>query len=285
LRIIEKTLPYDSRSDATWYLVPLGDVHRGNRNFDEDRFYKTIEFVKNEPHAIVLGMGDYSDCISAQDRRHDYNAIDKNYLTPDSQYEQVTKDLMPIKDKIIGLLDGNHDYTFWQRHNHNYVDYLAKDLGTEYAGISAYVRLRFRRVSETGTRANLVMNLYAHHGWTGSRTDSYKVKTIQDLATIFPGLHGYLMGHVHQIGEAPPTISLYVDNSGKIREWSQKYIFTGSYIKGYEEGIGSYVEARAYRPTSLGSPIIEIKPNRPDRGRDDMVPPFSIRVSSLDFMS
>lgn len=283
MRVIKKELPYESRSDSTWYLVPLGDIHLGHRNFDEDRFYKTLEWVKNEPHAVVLGMGDYADCINAKDKRHDYNSIDMRYISPDKQYEQITRDFMEIKPKIVGLLDGNHDYSFWQRHNHNYVDAMAKALDTEYAGISAYVRLNLRRITSNEKSPVQALNIYAHHGWTGARTDGYKVKTIQDLASIFPGLHCYLMGHVHQIGEAPPVVSLYVDQNSNIREWTQRYVFTGSYIKGYEEGVGSYVEARGYRPTSLGSPIIEIKPNRIDGGTaDKMQPPFNIRVSTLD---
>jgi len=286
MRVVNKILPYESRSDATWYIVPLGDIHRGHRNFDENRFYKTIDFIKNEPHAIVIGMGDYADCIDPKDRRHDYNAMDLRFPSPDDQYKQVTADLIPIKDKIVCLLDGNHDYSFWQRHNHNYVDPLANVLGTEYAGISAYVRLRLKRVSSNGDKLGTnVLNIFAHHGWGGARTDSYKVKCIQDLSAIFPGLHLYLMGHVHQIGEAPATVHLFVDESQKIREWTQKYVFTGSYIKGYESGVGSYVEAKGYHPTSLGSPIIEVHPNRIDSDiADKAKPPFSIRVSSLDFI-
>lgn len=286
MKVVKKEFSYNSRTDSIWYIIAFGDIHMGNRSFDEDKYYKTIDFIKKEPHTIVIGMGDYAECINAKDKRHDYNAMDFKHIDPDSQYAQITKDFMPIKDKIAVLLDGNHDYAFWQRHNHNYVDTMAHDLGVPYGGISSYLRFSIKRKSSKGGAAYRQLNIYAHHGWTGARTDAYKVKVIQDLSQIFPGLHLYLMGHVHQLGEAPATVSLFVDEAGSIREWTQKYVLTGSYIKGYEEGIGSYTEARGYRPTSLGSPIIEIKPNEDlDKKKDFMAPPFRLRVSALDFIN
>jgi len=284
MRYIKCDLEYESREDATWTFVGLGDIHRGNAFLDEDLLYRVIDFVEERPRTKVICMGDYGDCINAKDPRHDYNVLDFQYATPDKQYEKVTEDLERIKDKIVVMLDGNHDYGFWRRHNHNFVSRMAYDLGVPYAGVSAYLRFRF--VRKTGkTRSKRVFNIYAHHGWTAARTDSYKVKVIQDLSQIFPMLHLYLMGHVHRLGEALPTVKLWVDNRGHIREWIERYVFTGSYIKGYEKGVGSYVEARAYRPTALGAPIIEVKPNRIDSNvRDKKKPPFSIRVNTLDFL-
>jgi len=283
MKFIRHDLEFESREESTWVLVGLGDIHRGHIFLDEDLFYRHLNFIEETPNCRVIMMGDYGDCINAKDPRHDYNVLDFQYATPDKQYAKVTEDLERIKDKIVVMLDGNHDYGFWRRHNHNFVSRMAYDLGVPYAGVSAYVRLRFLRGSKSKKHKTQIFNIYAHHGWTAARTDAYKVKVIQDLSTIFPMLNLYLMGHVHRRGEALPTTKLFVDRGGNIREWIEKYVFTGSYIKGYEKGVGSYVEARAYRPTDLGSPIIEIRPNRIDGG-DKRKPPFSIRVNTLDFM-
>lgn len=284
MKFIKHDIEYESREDSTWFLVGLGDIHRGHIFMNEDLFYRHLDWIEETPNCRVVCMGDYGDCINAKDPRHDYNVLDWQYATPDKQYMKTTADLERIKDKIIVMLDGNHDYGFWRRHNHNFVDRMAYDLGVPYAGVSSYVRLRFIRQAGK-SKERRPFNIYAHHGWTGARTDAYKVKIIQDLSNIFPMLNLYMMGHVHRLGEALPTTKLYVDNRGNIREWVEKYVFTGSYLKGYEKGVGSYIEARGYKPTGLGSPIIEIRPNRTDKGyKDKRKPPFSIRLNTLDFL-
>ena len=263
-------------------LVGLGDIHRGNPWMDEKCFYRTLDWIQENDCYVIL-MGDYGECINAKDPRHDYNALDGKYPTPDKQYMKIEEDLMPIKDKVLFMLEGNHEANFWRRHNHNYTSAIAHRLGVPYTGISGYLLLKFwRKTGKSHDRRTL--EVYAHHGWAGGRTAGYQVKVIHDLRKIFPNAHAYLMGHNHQLGEALPRTYLYVDKrTEEIREFTQHFFFTGSYIKGHEKGKGSYVEARAYHPTMIGSPIIEIQPNRVDKS-DKRKPPFSVRYITLDWL-
>ena len=274
---------YDSREDDTVKIVGLGDIHRGNPWLDEKRFYETRDWIQENDCYVIL-MGDYGECINAKDPRHDYNALDWEYATPDKQYRKTMEDLEPIKDKCIMMLEGNHESNFWRRHNHNYTNWMATDLGIPYVGISGYVLFRFKR--KTGKSYDRrMLRIYAHHGWSGGRTDGYKVKVIHDLHNIFDDAHLYLMGHTHQLGEVFPTTRLYVDaRTKRIREQNQKYFYTGSYIKGHEVGRGSYVEARAYPPTQIGSPVIEVRPTRIDGGRDKSRSKFDIRYSDIQWV-
>jgi len=276
---------YESRSDNTLRIVPIGDVHRGNPWMEEERFYKTLDWVEENPCYVIL-MGDYGECINAKDPRHDYNALDERYNTPDKQYRKTAEDFERIKDKIVCVLDGNHEYNFWRRHNHNYTDWLATDLGAPYTGVSAFIRFKLKRRSASKRPSTHILDVYAHHGWTNARTDGYKVKVIHDLRNIYPLARIYLMGHVHKLGEALPTTLLHVDRrTNKIREFIQYFYFTGSYIKGHEEGVGSYVEARGLPPTMLGSPVIEVRPNRIDDKKDKSLPEFSIRYVTMDWLT
>ena len=284
MKIIPIYYDYESRSDALCRFVALGDIHYGNPWQDEERLFKTVKWIEENPCYVIL-MGDYGEAINAKDPRHDYNALHPDYMTPDKQYDRAAEVLAPIKDKVICVLDGNHENNFWRRHNHNYTSQLAKSLGCldKYAGMSAYIRFRFRRKTGKKARDVNVFNIFAHHGWSGGRTAGYQVKVIHDLNRIYSDAHTYLMGHVHALGEAKTTVRLYVDKRDKPREYLQRYFFTGSYIRGHAEGKGSYVEARAYEPTMLGSPIIEVKPNRID-GRRYERPHFGVRYSTLEWM-
>jgi len=281
--VIRKDYNYDSREDDTVTIVGLGDIHRGNPWLDEKRFYRTLDWIE-EHNCYVILMGDYGECINSKDPRHDYNAIDWEYSTPDKQYKQTRDDLERIKDKCIMMLEGNHESNFWRRHNHNYTEWLATDLGIPYPGISGYVLFRFKRKAGKSYDSR-IFRIYAHHGWAGGRTDGYKVKVIQDLTNIFDDANAYMMGHTHRLGEVFPTTRLYIDNrTASIRERHQKYFYTGSYIKGHEKGRGSYVEARAYPPTQLGSLFMEVRPQRVDTGRDKSKPKFDIRCMDMDWL-
>jgi hypothetical protein len=281
MRVIEKIISVRSRPETVVKLIPLGDIHVGHRDLDLDRLTKTIDFIKNDPQCYVIGMGDYAEAIDFKDMRADPNTMDRDLLTPDEQYAKVEELLEPIKDKIICLLDGNHDYMFWMRHSHNFVDVMAHNLEVPYAGFSAYIRIKTERAKANRTQ----FNAYAHHGWSSSRSEGGAVNSIHDLHNKFPGLHLYLMGHTHRLGEALPRTTLYIDDGGNIREWIEKYVFTGAFFKGYEQGKGSsYVETHGYNPLMIGAPIIEIKQNRIDcRAADKHKPPFSMRISTDDW--
>lgn len=260
MQVIKRIIEFQSREEKTWYLVPLGDIHLGHANCDKDLFQKTIEFIKETPNCLFVGMGDYADAITAKDKRYDPHAIDPEYPTPDLQYRAIEEFLRPIADKCIGLLDGNHDYYHWLKHNHNYVDSLAYNLKVPYLTMDAYIRLVFRRrPNPSGKADSCTFNIYAHHGWTNARTAGYKVLRIHDLAQIFPNLDLYLMGHVHVRGEAPPKVQLYVDKGMNVIHHEERFVFTGGYLRGYMPGAASYIEARGYTPTSLGSPLIKLE--------------------------
>jgi len=277
MQVTRKVLKFSSREEADWRLIPLGDDHLGHANFDHDLHQKTIDYIADTPRTLWIGMGDYCDAITAKDHRYDPHAVDPRWPTPDKQYRAITEMFKPIADKCIGLLDGNHDLRHWKDHNHNYVDGLAYDLKVPYLTITAYTRLVFQRESGKQPKHNQ-FNIYAHHGWTSSRTAGGRVLRIQDLAKTFPGLPLYLMGHVHVRGEAPPKVNLSVDKHLRIIHREERFVFTGGYLKGYLPGAASYVEEQGYVPTSLGSPVIEIKVNdsaRPPKS------PFTITVGEV----
>jgi len=274
MQVIKRILEFSSHKESNWTIVPIGDIHFGHRNVDLDKLRNTIKFVEKTERCLWLGMGDYADAITVKDRRFDLNSVNPDYATPDKQYRFIRSIFAPIKEKCLGLLDGNHDYIHWKQHNHNYVDGLAYDLGVPYLGINAYVRLVFTRKSGKRKKQNR-FDIYCHHGWTGARTVGGRINRITDLANIFPNLPLYLMGHVHLLGPAPPRIQLSVDSRLNVTELRQNFVFTGSYLKGYMPDATSYVEAKTYVPTTLGSPTITIKVN------DNKRTPFNVTVGEV----
>lgn len=291
MKVVTYTHKYESRPDGVFKPIPIGDVHIGSRGLDEKIWYQTLDLALEEKRPII-GMGDYGEFISKNDRRHDYSGIAFKYLTPDKQYKKIRDDLMPLKDQIICILAGNHEYTYWAQNSIDWANWLAAELGVPYCPDFAYIAVKFHRDSgKRGERHRL--NILAHHGWTNARTDGYKIKVIHDMKQVFPECHIYLMGHVHKLGEALPTSHLWVDERNNIREFTQRYFFTGSFVKNYEAGdtrdedlfpFSNYASRKGYPPTMLGSPLLYIRPNRTDTNNPKNKTPFDIRYETLGWV-
>ena len=290
MRVITEKYEYNSREDSTIKIVPLGDIHVGSKGFVEEEFLKILDWIQENDCYVIL-MGDYGEFITKNDRRHDYHQADRKMYSPDKQFRYIRDALLPIKDKVLCVLAGNHEYSHWMYQSTDYGNWLALELGKKYCPDVAYIRIKMHRKTGAKATQRRNLNLLATHGYTGARTDAYKVKVIQDMKNIIPSCHGYLMGHVHRLGEALPTTHLWVDNREKIRDFNQYYYFTGSYVKSYdvekgyveEEVFTNYAARKGYAPTTIGSPIISAKPNRGE-SRLAKTTPFSMKYETLEWL-
>lgn len=290
MKVITQIHEYESREDATIKVIPLGDIHVGSKGFVENHLLKLLDWVQENSCYVIL-MGDYGEFIARRDRRHDLRQLDRKLYSPDKQYRYIKKLLTPIKDKILCVLAGNHEYSHWLHQSTDYGNWLAIEMEKPYCPDVAYIRFKFRRKIGVKTTERRNMNMLAVHGYTGARTDSYKVKVIQDMRNIIPSCHGYLMGHVHRLGEALPTTHLWVNQRERIRDFNQYYYFTGSYVKSYdiekgyteEEVFTNYAARRGYPPTTIGSPVISVKPNRTEK-QYTRTTPFSLKYETMEWL-
>ncbi|MFQ6076860.1 MAG: hypothetical protein ACE5Z5_12150 [Candidatus Bathyarchaeia archaeon] len=257
MRVVKRVVEYESRRELPFILVPVGDIHLGHINVEKKTLGRVLRFIEETPNCLWLGMGDYADAITIKDYRYNPDSVDREFETPQAQYREVERLFRPIAQKCLGLLDGNHDYKLWRKYQHNYVDDLAYHLGVTYLTMDAYIRLVFSRKSGKRAKKNQ-LNIYAHHGWTGARTSGAKINRIEDLAKIFPLCNLYLMGHMHDIGPSQPRVRLSVDRGLNVVDHEERFIQTGSFLRGYVDGTMGYVEEKTYMPAALGSPKISI---------------------------
>jgi len=235
-------------------LVNISDIHLGNINCDKSMLKNVIDYIQ-KTNCYWLGGGDYGECITNSDPRFNYDSQDPEFKTPQDQFNAIEEMFRPISNKCLGLIDGNHDYNLWKRHNYNFVQQLSRNLGTEYLTMDAYVRLHFNEFR--GEKGNF--NIYTHHGWSGARTAGARVNRVFDLYAIFPMLDLYIMGHMHALGLIEKKTSLYIDG-GMIHDKISHFLYGGSFLRGYTLGPMAYVEEKTYQPTTLGSPVLKIIP-------------------------
>ena len=219
-------------------LWGIGDTHYGSREFMEDEFSALINHVKKTKNARVILMGDLIDtCLKNSPGAGPYD----NDMTPEAQMEHIVDLLMPIKKKIWGLLDGNHENRIHKTTSIDISKIMAKYLDVPYCGNSTMIKAR------VGTQN---YSIFAAHGSSGSTGLSGKINTVMKYSNYIQA-DIYLMGHVHELAHHSAEY-FYIDNGDKmIKSAERHYLLTGHYLK-----YGGYAEQKGYKPGNTGSPKI-----------------------------
>lgn len=254
-----------SRYGETIYLLPVGDIHYGSPQCDFDRFERWCKWAARKSNAYLLGMGDYMDIGSASERlilkdpkMHDSTAIQLEGFYK-KQAEKLARMLSFAKGRVVGLIEGNHYGTF--KDGTTTTQYLCNLLDCQYLGVSSFVSFEMRNRNKHGSA--LSIDIWAHHGKAGGRLAGATINSVGRMMDIAEA-DIYLCGHDHQKGVVNVSKLRLVRGSGTVRVSHRKILLgrTGSFLKGYEEGVASYVVDAALRPSDLGTLKIEITPRR-----------------------
>jgi len=250
----EFRFPYKSRTTRFRHAV-LGDIHAGNKGTHKELVHRTVKWIKAYADTWS-GGGDYIEAITHDDeRRFDWDNLDRSLATPKEQVNWVAEALDPIADKCLGLLRGNHEYEVERRRGYDATDRLAEKLDTEAWGYSAFLRFRFNRGSH-----RTKFDVFAHHGKTTARTKGGKINKLRSMDRIFEA-DVYVMSHVHDM-EADIRPFLTIDQKLNIVEKRLLYVLTGGFLRGYVEDVSTYVERGMYAPTTLGAMFLEFAPEK-----------------------
>lgn len=249
-------------------LLPFSDIHydgRGkNSTCDMNKFRNDLKKVDEK--TIIIGIGDWFGGIIPSDvkryrKAHD-SAEGEDIL--DEQVDGMAEELMPYREQIYAIGEGNHEDSILQHCGTNLIKRLVQKLNDGiqkpilHMGYSWLLQLRFREGEGRGRS----MVIRGHHGWGGgSRTEGADVtKFAHDVKFWQADL--FLYGHVHKF-------KLNDIEEGRIigdKDWKtykKRMVVCGTYQKTYSNGISAtYAEKKGYPPTTLKHPIIYLSPDR-----------------------
>lgn len=86
-------------------IIPIADVHIGDKLANLKLFKETIERIKNEPNTYTIINGDLCN-MALKNSKSDVYSDD---LSPMEQVITMVDYLKPIKDKILVIGTGNHE--------------------------------------------------------------------------------------------------------------------------------------------------------------------------------
>jgi len=232
-----ETLQIKCKTPKTIYFV--GDLHVGTKNFAEEEFLYTIEKIKKDKDALVVLMGDMGEYIVPDDRRFDIENIHPKLNTTERQYHFVRTSLEPIKDKIIGIVEGNHDFVIKKKSGFDIIHLLSHDFDCKYLQSMGIIKL---------TIGDYTYNIVVAHGNSAATTVGGHVNRLMKLVSNFevsPDVT--VMGHVHALQTiCNPKLDFDFNTNNM---WLG---LSGCYFKTYEKGLDNYGTKQMYSPLTVG---------------------------------
>jgi predicted phosphodiesterase len=224
-------------------IALIGDVHYGSKNCDKENFEKTLDFVKKNKNIYVIGMGDLVDFSIKSSPGASAYEQEENMQ---GQLETMVEYLKPIanENRLLGLLQGNHEFRSYKTCGLDITKIMAKMLGTEFLGFSANLRLRVK---------DNIYKMFVTHGSSGAKYMHTKIKPCMQFAEIYDA-DIYAMGHVHELVHLEKPYFIQNHKNFYMKKKFKHFVLTGAYLK-YDK---SYAEMKGLQPSKIGSPKIKL---------------------------
>lgn len=255
-------------------IVPIGDIHIGNRVCREDRLRGTVKFIAEDPSRRWIGTGDYCEFIQRKDPRFDPETL-AEWITvrdlgdlPRAQLNHFLGIIKPIAGQCLGLLAGNHEAAIYRHYERDiYSDIVVgvkrlggfdpdHDLGLGYNG---WLRLKYYRSKKGERKAGVrKIDISLHHGFVGGKLAGAKALNMQrwlwshecDLA---------IFGHSHNTATQIEAVEKL--DKGDNLEYSPRIgCYAGTYVPTAGEGFTTYSERDGYFPLPIGGVLIRLIP-------------------------
>ncbi|MFA6307096.1 MAG: hypothetical protein WC639_04805 [Patescibacteria group bacterium] len=182
--------------------------------------------------------------------------------TPQDQRDWIISTLMPYRDKILGMVTGNHEARIYNDVGLDISKDIAEALKVPYRSEGILLKIMFGDGNNHVKDKPYVYWCYMTHGYGGARTSSAKAIKVERTSS---WIHAdfYIMSHDHVVNAAP-VVYLYPDKrahidpdtgfmTGKIVAQRKMLIKSNSYVKW-----GGYAERGGFSPNDLECPIIHL---------------------------
>lgn len=215
-------------------FLPISDLHIGSAVFDEKVVIQFVEWVLGAPNRYT-GIGGDIGNFALPGGKSDFWA---ERLTPNQQVDVAVKLLEPIKDRILYILDGNHDDRLYRAVGISPAEQLAARLGladSYFEGV-AFIALSFgvrapmkktytgKKASGSHPESQALVYIHAEHGTGGGTTLGGKLNRSKKQAdAVLANI--YVMGHGHgQVwGQDILDVPSIAGGTATVKRWHRMY--------------------------------------------------------------
>lgn len=249
-------------------IIPV-EAHYSKRSksngFCPRKWAKLIAKVKKEPNTYVIFPGDLIDADRPSMRARKANMYaesDRESAREEQDNDNrfhlektICKDLEPIKDKILGMVDGDH-FVLYQN-GMTSTQHICHTLGIPQAYLGRRMGWVSLRIKPKNTSKRVRFDIFVRHGKGGTSGIGADVNALIKQSQGFLA-ELYIGGHTHKKWFYSMPF-LYPDNSGKIKNKIIGWARAGSLLKGFIPDEITYGEECEYSPLDIGWPEVYVK--------------------------
>lgn len=221
------------------------DMHVGHRNFDEKQWHD-FEKLLQEPDTYVIFAGDQMEYATPRSRSSMYETV----MHPREVKQWWIDHLKPYaKDKLLCLVDGNHEWNRASREADAYPLYdiaYKLDIEERYRSEAAFVDVGVGRVTHGGNLGKTFRYIFrvCHKA-----TNQVKFGT----ADAFDGIDIFVAGHTHQPLDKPLGKMVYNQQKKCVYKKTVENFVCGSFLT-----YGGYAERDGMRPPAEKTWSVEL---------------------------
>lgn len=214
-------------------ILIAADVHTGSAEFDEARWAKFEELLKL-PDKYVIFAGDQMEYATRSSKSDVYTQT----LSPSQQKRWWIEHLRAYKEKVLCIVDGNHEYNRASRDADDFPLYdIALALGIEdrYRSEAAFVDIGVGHIGTKGKQARYVFRV------------QHQARNNVNYGTAdgFEGIDVFISGHTHKPQDLPRPKLVYDPKNKHVTQKDVENLVSGHFLR-----FGGYGERAGYRPSS-----------------------------------
>lgn len=241
-------------------IIPISDTHIGDAACDYDLLKSRINYIKEHKNCYTILTGDIMNMAI----KTSVSDIYSEKIDPMMQIEKMTELFEPINNKILGIVQGNHEARVYRNDGIDITKLVANNLKCldKYSQTSLVLFIRFgeetRGRKQTGTDdiRQVLYTIYATHGSGGGRTTGAKANALNRLGDI---TNADIMIHSHThmpIAFKEDKFEIDARNNCLIRK-ERLYVNTGAGLD-----YSGYAITASFKPASKSTPTIILSGER-----------------------
>lgn len=252
-------LNVELKDENSFQLMVLGDMHIGDELCDMDLIKDAIDYVKKNKDCYVILNGDLINNALKTSKSDSY----KETMTIEDEQDLLIELLYPIKDRILVMATGNHEYRTSLIAGINPLKAVAYALGIKDKLVenSYLLNIDFGVAYGMKSYKNKYVIFGIHGGTGGGRRAGATANALQDMALVRPDMDLYIHSHTHTQINYNDMIFLYDRKTKKTKEHQRTFYNANAFLK-----YGGYAEQKGYKPTDRHPSVLVVNALRKKDG-------------------
>lgn len=236
-------------------LLALSDMHIGDSLCNLKLIRSVLEEVKNSNNTFIILNGD----LMNNSIKNSVSSIYDEVLSPMESIVKLCDLLEPIKDRILVIHPGNHEWRTYKEDGVDIIRLVARQLGIEdrFSDGWWYLYLTFGM----GNKGRAITyEITGIHGYGGGRKNGSKINNLVEMSDkVIADL--YIMGHTHTPIVTRNSIFIPDAQHKTLVKKDKYYLMTNSFLEygGYGEQYGFTPSTTDHQEAILNGRKKEIK--------------------------